>query len=178
MTYRTGRAWALLAAGVTSAAAQVTSVNGQIAYTVCSAGASGICDVWTANGDGSGARNLTNTPMVSEIQPVWSPDGARLAFVRDNGAGDSKIWTMNADGTSAAILPGQTSRQLTPAWSPGGTQIAFAREMPGVAVGFQLDLFVTNLDGTGQLNITRSDGNELEPFWSPDGTKLAYAAVR
>ncbi|MEI2779332.1 MAG: hypothetical protein V9G19_25880 [Tetrasphaera sp.] len=39
-------------------------------------------DLWVMNADGSGQVRLTNTPVVRERAPSWSPDGTRLVFER------------------------------------------------------------------------------------------------
>ena len=41
-------------------------------------------DIWIVNTDGSGLRNLTNTPGVYDDRPSWSPDGASLVFASSN----------------------------------------------------------------------------------------------
>jgi TolB protein len=56
-------------------------------------------DIWVMRPDGSGKRNLTNTPDLDEQFPAWLPDG-RLSFVRGDGRRESSyaLWVMNADG--------------------------------------------------------------------------------
>ena len=50
------------------------------------------CDIFTMNSDGTGLRNLTNTPDHDELNPVWGEEG-QVLFV-DNGmnAGDWENW--------------------------------------------------------------------------------------
>lgn len=161
--------------------AQVTSVNGQIAFTQCDYNTEvgdQTCDILTMNADGGDQTNLTNSPTVSETNPVWSLDGARLAFVSDIGAFNQDIWIMNADGSNPVRVTQQTAWQFGPTWSPGGTQLAFTRQVPGVVMSLQFDIIVINTDGTGELNITNSDFDEFDPAWSPDGGKIAFAGVR
>lgn len=161
--------------------AQVTSVNGQIAFTQCDYNTEvgdQTCDILTMNADGGDPTNLTNSPTVSETNPVWSLDGARLAFVSDIGAFNQDIWIMNADGSNPVRVTQQTAWQFGPTWSPGGTQLAFTRQVPGVVMSLQFDIIVINSDGTGELNITNSDFDEFDPAWSPDGGKIAFAGVR
>jgi hypothetical protein len=162
----------------TPAAAQVTAVNGRIAYTVCEFSAGNLdCDIWSINPDGTGNTNLTNTPEVNEAQPAWSADGTRIAYVEGtNGVNELKI--MNADGTNQVTVTPTPSFQFGPTWSPDGTRIALVRQVPGSAISIQFDIIVVNTNGSGEANITNSDFDELDPAWSPDGTKIAFAGVR
>jgi len=67
-------------------------------------------DLYRLNADGSGRVQLTQTPLWVTVQPdeakawnnvapVFSPDGAQIAFVTDR-AGRWEIWVMNADGSN------------------------------------------------------------------------------
>ena len=53
-------------------------------------------DIYVMNADGSGLRRLTRSPQ-NDGDPVWSPDGRRLAFVRIQG-GRADIYVVHADG--------------------------------------------------------------------------------
>ena len=57
-------------------------------------------DIYTIRPDGTDVRRLT-TDGVS-VSATWTPDG-RILFVRPGGA-SAGWWTMNADGTDAALL--------------------------------------------------------------------------
>jgi dipeptidyl aminopeptidase/acylaminoacyl peptidase len=60
-------------------------------------------DVYVVRASGTGLRRLTSTPDVSETDAVWSPDGRRIAFVREVTRGArmaQAIWAMRPDGTA------------------------------------------------------------------------------
>src|SRR4051812_21919638 len=59
-------------------------------------------ELYLCNADGSNPVNLTNTKDVDELYPKPSPDGTKICFVADEGAGDTRIrniYYMNSDGT-------------------------------------------------------------------------------
>lgn len=70
-------------------------------------------------------------------QPRWSPDGARLAFVRRAEAGKpAQIHVLPLGGGEARALTSLVKGAHSPAWSPDGQRIAFlsghdpARDLP------------------------------------------------
>ncbi len=59
-------------------------------------------DLWIVDADGSNLAALTDTDRRTEHAPIFSPDGARIAFLRANardGYPPSDIFTMAADGS-------------------------------------------------------------------------------
>ncbi len=162
------------------AAAQTTSVNGDIAFTVCeyhNPPDAVTCDIWSMHPDGTDQTNLTNTPELNEWGPAWSPDGTRIAYV-EGDTFSNRILVMNADGSGQTPVVPIPSYQFGPTWSADGTQLAFTREVPGEIITIQFDILVINVDGTGETNLTHSDSDEIDAAWSPDGTKIAFAGVR
>ena len=75
-------------------------------------------DIWVMRADGSEQQNLTSTPEV-EFGTAWSPDGQRIAFLRDPADPTRRIWTMRPDGSDQQVLlPGNDNLQFVPAWAP------------------------------------------------------------
>ena len=160
--------------------AQVTGVNGKIAFTVCdynSPPGEITCDIWTMNPDGSEQTNLTNSPELNEWGPAWSPDGTRIAYVEGSNYA-YRLKVMNADGSGMAPIVDAPSEQFGPTWSADGTKIAFNRLVPGEFITQQFDVFVIGVDGSGETNLTNSDYDELDAAWAPDGSRIAFAGVR
>jgi len=112
--------------------------------------------IYVANVDGTGLRRLTRRP---DQDPVWSPDGSRIAFERCCYS----VWAMKADGSS----PRRLSRNGTdPAWSPDSSWIAFA--------DLAAHLYVVRPDGRGLREVAH-DAKAFGFAWSPDSTTLVYS---
>jgi Tol biopolymer transport system component len=127
-------------------------------------------EIYTCNADGSNVTRLTNDPAWDQ-QPVWSPDGTRIAFVRNIDSyqmGD--LYIMNADGSNI-VQKTFTKNIKSPAWSPDGMRIAFNR------LDFNGGQIIVKELSTGSVStLPNSMGGSVEPSpaWSPDGTKIAF----
>jgi hypothetical protein len=102
--------------------------------------------------------------------PAGSPDGSRIAVVRNDATGPRGIWLVNPDGSGVFEVTSGIDDQ--PAWSPGGDHIVFRRRVPGGGT----DIWVVNADGTGATNLTADHGatSQSSPAWSPAG-RIAYS---
>jgi hypothetical protein len=60
-------------------------------------------DLYVVHADGSGLRQLTQTPDRLELQPAWSPDGTKITFFGCSAVGTPDqhcaTYTMNVDGS-------------------------------------------------------------------------------
>src|SRR5829696_9104439 len=71
------------------AEAAFPGASGKIAFV-------GTGEIYKMNPDGTVVRRLTNN-SVADYSPSWSPDGNKIAYVR-NGARGAEIYKMNSDG--------------------------------------------------------------------------------
>jgi Tol biopolymer transport system component len=96
-------------------------------------------------------------------EPVWSPDGTRLAFVLGNSESNDKIEVANSNGTTATPLV-VTEHGVHPSWSPDSGKIAFS---------YLEQVYTTVADGSAfPMAVVGATGNE--PVWSPDGSRIAF----
>lgn len=120
--------------------------------------------IWSASAGGGRARLLAGRPFRDDAaDPVWSPGGDRIAYVRDF----EELWSMKADGSGKKRLTRGLGLLASPAWSPNGRLIAF-----GADTG--LGLWVIAPDGTGRRRLTKVDAYEVA--WSRNGRSLAFAS--
>ena len=161
--------------------------------------------------DGTGVRRLTvykdlnGDGMIdrqSELDPVWSPEGSKIAFKSDQSilfsrmdSEDLRLSVMNADGSNVQVLApsvsvgasttswtayGIIAKYGLPEWSPDGRWIAFvgrekSDEEHHKEEGYRYILYTVQPDGS---ELTRFgevlDGQHTWSWWSPDGKWLAF----
>jgi dipeptidyl aminopeptidase/acylaminoacyl peptidase len=144
-------------------------------------------ELWTVPVAGGAARRLTAGPH--DAAPVWSPDGSRLAFLRDG-----QVHVLVRDGGEPQQLTDLPRGAGAPAWSPDGHRLAFAAPVDptdgsGPLVATRLDY---QTDGVGMFGSVRNqlhvvdvasgacrqvtDGRDHagQPVWAPDGTTVAF----
>jgi Tol biopolymer transport system component len=90
-------------------------------------------------------------------QPAPSPDGSKVAFVRDDFSNQIRVFDIGANAVSSWSVSGSR-----PSWSPTGTKIAF------VSNG---RINTVNPDGSGIVTVTPTGEFDWSgPLaWSPDG---------
>ncbi|MFH1907563.1 MAG: hypothetical protein ABIL11_09325, partial [Chloroflexota bacterium] len=95
-----------------------------------------------------------------EIEPLWSPDGQKIAF-RSNKDGGWDLFVVNVDGSSMMNLTNTPDvDELGISWAPDGQHLVFFAKYQG-----QGEIFVVGLDGTAPANLTKSPANEFSPIW-------------
>ena len=119
---------------------------------------------------GTGEVKRLTDHKAADTNPVWAPDGARIAFVSDREGGPN-VWTMKPDGTDLQQLTKKLGSCSGLRWSPDGSKIAFVSATAGRDQIHAVEV------ATGKVaQLTADAGAARQPAWSPDGKKLSYTS--
>jgi hypothetical protein len=138
------------------------------------------------------------------VDPAWSPDGRRLAYIAPGAGGTGDVFVRDADGTHRGRIT-QTDGvdESSPSWSPDGRYLAVERGgrivilradgggerrlirglqpawSPGgrrIAFTDGNDLYLVSARGGGARRVTSAPGAQTAPAWSPEGLRLAFVS--
>jgi Tol biopolymer transport system component/DNA-binding winged helix-turn-helix (wHTH) protein len=137
--------------------------GGRIAFA---SNQSGSWEIWSANADGSGSRQLTNQAGAPG-QARWSPDGRLLAFTLYH-EGNVDIYTMTPEGSGLRRLTTESSGEETPTWSRDGRWLYFASNRSG-----PFEIWKLAVDRPDQI-VQVTHGGGTNPVVSVDGERLFY----
>ena len=113
---------------------------------------------------------LTNDGLSHD--PVWTPDGKRLAF-RSWQAGGMTLWWMPADRSAPAVrLHPDGSNESPASISPDGKFLSFDQMDPQTGT----DALALPLAGGPPISIARGRLNQGAAKFSPDGRWIAYVS--
>lgn len=93
----------------------------------------------------------------------FSPDGQRLALVRDDGD-VGQVVTMKTDGSDLQVVADGADYLTAPTWSADGQTIIYNGD----------EIYRIKPDGTGQETLFSAFAAQ-SPDLSPDGTQIVYA---
>ena len=109
-------------------------------------------EIYVANADGSGARQVTYLGAAS-FAPYFYPDGKRIMFASNYGDPQGRefdLYAVNTDGTDLERITYKAGFDGFPMFSPDGKKLAFESNRNS-AVPHQTDIYVADwVDAPGQ----------------------------
>ncbi len=135
----------------------------------------------------TGAAKLVHAGRAPVGEPVWSPDGSRIAFSADRGRDDDlgyggDIWVIEASGGRAVRITGSTTTRVagrgvfgSPAWLPDGTTLAVLGHRWPAGSGSRADVWLMAADGSdsgpqGGRNLTAAADLVIDSGMNSDVT--------
>jgi Tol biopolymer transport system component len=137
-------------------------------------------DLWRVNTDGSGLRQLTDTPA-DETAPDVSPDSTQVTFSSNQASGTGRqIYRMSIDGgPTTAVTTEPSGDAIDPVWNPVNddahrNQIAYVLDDP------QHGIEQTRLAGDCGCGLLlggpQANWPSRAPAWLPDGNSVLFVS--
>ncbi len=125
-------------------------------------------EIFTVPASDGEVRNLTRTPGIREMQPVWSPDGGSIAYLSDR-TGEYELYVRPQDGSGdeRRITKDGDTWRFPPVWSPDSKKLAFGDTKQQLRYADVETGEVTTVDIGTYGPITTYD-------WSPDSRWIVY----
>jgi eukaryotic-like serine/threonine-protein kinase len=123
-------------------------------------------DVWILASSG-GITRFTSDPK-EDFNPVWSPDGSRIAFTSDRKGPRDLYWKPAAGSSAEELLFASSNQKATDDWSPDGNFVLFNDNTSGQIMAVPVH---------GAHNpFAAIDCNGVcdQGVFSPDGKWIAY----
>ena len=116
---------------------------------------------------------LTHDTNGRKTTPLFSPDGAQIAYSVLRLGTRFEFWVMDADGGNAHPLSIAPGNEKIPGWLSGGKQLAFLVYRESQTLLESLDL------SSGKIDVLRTFAKNDAPIrLSPDGKRAAYGALQ
>jgi len=125
----------------------------------------GVTRLFIVSADGSRVSHVASV-RGSAAGPVWSPDGASIAFNAEVAGGWVELMVVDVETLDFRILFEMREVHSPPAWSPDGRKLLVTG---GVTAGT-----LVNADGTGTTPFESLPTGAQYPTWSPDGSRIAF----
>jgi len=124
-----------------------------------------------ADADGQNPRTVVRSgePLIS---PMFSPDGASLAYVSFEDKKPVVYVQSLRDGERRKVAAFKGSNSA-PAWAPDGKRLAVVLTRDEAS-----QIYLINTDGSGLTRLTQGGNIDTEPVFSPDGQTVYFTSDR
>ncbi|MBZ0281860.1 MAG: hypothetical protein K8L97_14060 [Anaerolineae bacterium] len=131
--------------------------------------------IYVMDADGANVRLLVNN-VPYKTTPVWSPDGAWIAYTTDEDESHGRaeaicvVYIIRPDGSDQRELAtAGRCEEASLNWSPDSQSLVFVGDA---------DIHTVSVETPIAINLTPDDGEDYAPEWSPDGTQIVFVSNR
>jgi tricorn protease len=129
-------------------------------------------DLWVARLDGTEVRRLTTDEGI-ESDPVFSPDGTRIAFSAQYD-GNTDVYLIPVEGGVPTRLTWHPGPDVAQAFTPDGTRVLFVSGRAVFTTRYT-QLFTVSVEGGMPEALPLP--NAASGAYSPDGRRIAYNPI-
>ncbi len=146
-------------------------------------------DIFSANLDGSGSKQLTQTPGY-DAEATIAPDGKKIVFTSMR-SGDLDIYTMDANGNRVKRLTAAKGYDGGPFFSWDGTTIVYRAYHPqtkdeereyeallkqNLIKPTRAEILMMSADGSRKRQITNNGAANWAPFLLPNNRQIIFSS--
>ena len=130
-------------------------------------------DIYTVDTTGGQARKVTGSPSY-EANPVWSPDGKKLAFASDRN-GNMDVFVVDVRGGTPLRLTFDSANEIPESFNPEGTEVLYSASIQDPASsalfpsGRMTELYAVPVAGGARRQLLATPAQMLS--WGTDRTK-------
>ncbi len=113
--------------------------------------------------------NLIQLTTNIDFNPVWSPNGDKIAFASNRTGDLAQIYVAKADGSEIEAVSGDEGNNSDISWSPNSDRLLFVSDRTGNS-----EIFSVRSNGDDLDQLTSNSASEAEPRWSDDGAQIIF----
>lgn len=124
-------------------------------------------EIFTVPAEKGLIRNITQTPIIHDRSPVWSPNGEWIAYISDK-SGETEVYISKPDGSGEIQLTNNAkSYRYFLKWSPNSKKLLCTDKL--------MELYIIDIETKKITPIRKSKVWEITDFtWSPDSRWVAF----
>jgi|GEM_PF-1405759 len=132
-------------------------------------------EIYVVSITGDDTRRISFNEFAMDLDPMWAPNGLRLAYETTTDNGDWEIRVFDMLTGENTLVTNNVVNDINPFWSPDGTKILFQSDREdGLWQIYEIDLANDN----AVTRISNGTGDDHDPMYSNDGTKIVFRSYR